>query len=130
MHSLSSLPKDIVVFLQFKNASIVRLDMTFHRNTWQHLVSVFSLPILWSFLFFTYNVYKILIFQVMYNLSWGPNNINVFFHFKNQCNMRSYYRHKRKYMAHLKSFFFIFFLHEDSLFSYIVYKIYTILKNA
>ena len=62
-----------------------------------------------EFLIFTYNVYNILIFQIMYNLSWGPNNINVFLHFKKQCNMRSYYRHKRKYMAHLKCFFFYFY---------------------
>ena len=33
MHSLSSLWKDIVVFLQFENACSIRLDMTFNRNT-------------------------------------------------------------------------------------------------
>ena len=32
IHRLSSLSKDIVVFLQ-ENASIIRLDMTFNRNT-------------------------------------------------------------------------------------------------
>ena len=130
MHSLSSLPKDIVVFLQFENACSIRLDMTFNRNTWQHLVSVFSWSILWSFLIFTYNVFIILIFQIMYNLSWGPNNINDFFYFENQCNMRSYHRHKRKCMANLKCSFFIFILHRDSLCSYIAYKNYIILDNG
>ena len=33
MHSLSSLWKDIVVFLQFEKTCIIRLDMTFNRNT-------------------------------------------------------------------------------------------------
>ena len=60
----------------------------------------------------------------MYSLSWGPNNINVFLHFKNQCNMRSYYRHKRKYMAHLKSFFFIFIPHVDSIFIHSIQNLY------
>ena len=73
---------------------------------------------------FTYNVFIILIFKIMYSLSWGPNNINVFLHFKNQCNMRSYYRHKRKYMAHLKSFFFIFILHVDSIFIHSIQNLY------
>ena len=124
MDSLSSLSKDIVVFLQFENACSIRLDMTFNRNTWQHLVSFFSWSILWSFLIFTYNVFIILIFKIMYSLSWGQNIINVFLHFKNQCNMRSYYRHKRKYMAHLKSFFFIFILHVDSIFIHSVQNLY------
>ena len=32
-HSLSSLSKHIIVFLQFENLCIIRLDMTFNRNT-------------------------------------------------------------------------------------------------
>ena len=54
----------------------------------------------------------------MYNLSWGPNNINVILHFKNQCNMRSYYRHSQKDMAHLK-FFFLHFYSARGLFIFI-----------
>ena len=32
IHSLSSLLKDIVVFLQFENACIITLDKTFNRD--------------------------------------------------------------------------------------------------
>ena len=69
-----------------------------------------------EFFNFYYNVYNILIFKIMYNLSWRPNNVNVFLHFKNQCNMRSFCCHNRKCMLNmlttlmttLKTFLFIY----------------------
>ena len=60
-----------------------------------------------------------LIFKTMHNLSWGPNNINIFLHFENKCNMRIYNRHKRKCMANLKFFFPLFILHRDCMFFFI-----------
>ena len=44
----------------------------------------------------------------MYNLCWGPNSINVFLYFENQCNIRSYSSPQTKIHGAFKIFFFHF----------------------